>query len=415
MAQSTVDPAALSCCMCLEEVREPITIPCGHSYCSSCIHSHRDRARKKFCCTDGQLPCVVCCTDQHQAGGQRPGELPARRALLLHSLQHKETNLKNLQQEAQDISRSAQRALQQSGESFTQMALLLEKRRSEVERWIRSQEETQLSRVQELQDQLQQDVSELKRSLSELDTLALTQDHNQYCPPLDTDSQHTEFRIQTGPRKDFEDVSRAVSSLRDKLQLILEKAIVQNQEDLSPEPRCREDFLRYARDITLNPDTADPHLALSFGNRRAKFVFDKQRPTDDPDRFSVYQVLSREALTGRCYWELEWDGMVLIAAAYRDTQRDCEFGDNGNSWALDCQSKSYSFWFNKVRTEISCPVRSRRIGVYLDHNAGILSFYCVQGQTMKLLHRVQTQFTQPLYAGVLVGFVSTAHFLKLKS
>uniref|UniRef100_A0A8C6S9G0 TRIM8/14/16/25/29/45/65 coiled-coil region domain-containing protein n=1 Tax=Neogobius melanostomus TaxID=47308 RepID=A0A8C6S9G0_9GOBI len=214
-------------------------------------------------------------------------------------LQHKETELKMLQQEAQDISRSAQTAVQRSGDSFREMVLLLEKRRSEVEQQIRSEQETHLRRVQELQDQLQQDVTELKRSISELDTLSLTADHNQFilrCPPLSTHTKETEARIQTGPRLDFEDVTRALSELRDKLQLIL------TEFKLSlTEPITREDFLRYARDITLDPNTGYPN---------------------HPDRFSVWQVLSREELTGRCYWELEWSGDVEVAAAYKDTERN---------------------------------------------------------------------------------------------
>ncbi|PWA23285.1 hypothetical protein CCH79_00021028, partial [Gambusia affinis] len=55
--------------------------------------------------------------------------------------------------------------------------------------------------------------------------------------------------------------------------------------------------------------------------------------------------------------------------------------------------QSRSIW-----TPISGPVSSR-VGVYLDHRAGILSFYSVS-ETMTLLHRVQTRFTEPLLAGV---------------
>ncbi|CAI5674633.1 unnamed protein product [Oreochromis niloticus] len=45
--------------------------------------------------------------------------------------------------------------------------------------------------------------------------------------------------------------------------------------------------------------------------------------------------------------------------------------------------------------------RKKRIGVYLDHSAGVLSFYWIS-KTMTLLHKVQTTFIQLLYAGLSV-------------
>uniref|UniRef100_A0A8C6TAQ6 Uncharacterized protein n=1 Tax=Neogobius melanostomus TaxID=47308 RepID=A0A8C6TAQ6_9GOBI len=437
-------PEDVSCDVCTGRKLKALRscLQCVASYCERHLQPHHDSAafqrhqlvapshtlqenlcsehnevKKMFCRTDQQLLCVVCCMDQHKGHdtvstaaerAQRQAQLPNRRTLLLQSLQHKETELKRLQQEAQDISRSAQTAVQRSGDSFREMVLLLEKRRSEVEQQIRSEQETHLRRVQELQDQLQQDVTELKRSISELDTLSLTADHNQFilhCPPLSTHTEESESRIQTGPRLDFEDVTRAVSELRDKLQLIL------TEFKLSfTEPITREDFLRYARDITLDPNTAYTCLSLSDGNRRATCV-SKQGYPDHPDRFSIAQVLSREELTGRCYWELEWSGAVFVAAAYKDTERNCVFGKNDKSWALVCLGSGYSFYYNKVELKLSGQVGSR-IGVYLDHSAGALSFYSVQDQTMKLLHRVETKFTRPLHAGVSFASGATAHFLK---
>uniref|UniRef100_A0A8C6T094 Uncharacterized protein n=1 Tax=Neogobius melanostomus TaxID=47308 RepID=A0A8C6T094_9GOBI len=439
-------PGDVSCDVCTGRKLKAVSscLQCLVSYCETHLQPHRNVAvlqrhqlvapsdklqenlcsehnelKKLFCRTDQQIICSLC-VDQHQGHdtvssaaerAHRQKQVEAKRALLQQNLQHKETEQERLRQEAQDISRSAQTAVQRSGDSFREMALLLEKRRSEVEQQIRSEEQIQLKQVQELQDQLQRDVTELKRSISELDTLSLTPDHNQFlllCPSLSTDSEKTESRLQTRPRTDFEDVTRAVSALKDQLQLSL-------REFTMFEPRSREDFLRYASDVTLDPNTANKRLSLSDGNRRAT-VSNEQSYPDHPERFVNHvQVLSTEGLTGRCYWEVEWSGnySVFIAVSYRDIKRhgtinECVFGFNDQSWSLCCDKNSYSFFFNGVQSKVSGPI-SGRIGVYLDHSAGALSFYSVKDKTMSLLHRVQTTFTQPLFAGVSRFSVCSAH------
>ncbi|XP_049888308.1 tripartite motif-containing protein 16-like protein, partial [Epinephelus moara] len=185
-----------------------------------------------------------------------------------------------------------------------------------------------------------------------------------------------------------------------------------------PEPKTRAGFLKYSREITLDPNTAHTKLLLSEGNRKATVMGKKQSYSSHPDRFTEnWQVLSRESLTGHCYWEVEWrGGGVGVAVTYKNISRSGDesvFGCNDKSWVLDCRKTCYKFWYNNISTPVSGP-QSSRVGVYLDHSAGILSFYSVS-ELMTLLHRVQTTFTQPLYAGLRLPwpFGDTAEFCKL--
>ncbi|XP_058872416.1 neoverrucotoxin subunit alpha-like [Acipenser ruthenus] len=154
--------------------------------------------------------------------------------------------------------------------------------------------------------------------------------------------------------------------------------------------------------LTLDPNTAYRYLCLSEGNKKVTWRGENQRcPDDHPERFESWaQVLCREGLFGtRCYWEIEWSvAWADIGVTYKGISRkggdgSCRIGFNKKSWSLS----NYSAWHNNNETAITAP-RSPRIGVYLDFNAGTLSFYGVS-DTMTLLHRFQTTFTEPLYPG----------------
>ncbi|XP_062399836.1 NACHT, LRR and PYD domains-containing protein 12-like isoform X2 [Sardina pilchardus] len=173
---------------------------------------------------------------------------------------------------------------------------------------------------------------------------------------------------------------------------------------IKPGPR------KYACELTLDPNTVRRTLSLSEGNRKVTHV-DQQPYPDHPERFDYYpQVLCREGLTGRCYWEAVWSGGVVeIAVAYKSTPRregseqSSVFGSNAKSWSLHCSGNSYTARHNSKETAIPVPsYRSSRVGVYLDWPAGTLSFYSVSSNTLTHLHTVHSTFTEPLYPGFFV-------------
>uniref|UniRef100_A0A096MH86 RING-type domain-containing protein n=1 Tax=Poecilia formosa TaxID=48698 RepID=A0A096MH86_POEFO len=76
-----------------------------------------------------------------------------------------------------------------------------------------------------------------------------------------------------------------------------------------PEPKSRAGFLRYSYEINLDPNTAHTRLE---GNRKVKVMNQDQSYSNHPDRFTNwYQVLSRESLPGRCYWEIRKKGGIV--------------------------------------------------------------------------------------------------------
>ncbi|CAI5681734.1 tripartite motif-containing protein 16-like [Oreochromis niloticus] len=404
------------------------------------ICSRHDEVMKIFCRTDQQSICYLCLMDEHKGHETVPAaaertekqkELEVRRLNIQQRIQEREKDVKLLQQEVEAINGSADKAVEDSEKMFTELIRLIQKRSSDVKQQVRSQQETEVSRVKELQEKLEQEIAELKRKDGELEQLSHTEDHNQFLhnyPSLSALSESTHSSsINIRPLSYFEDVTAAVSETRDKLQDILREewtniSLTVTEEDVllsPPEPKTRAGFLKYSHEITLDPNTANTHLLLSEGNRKVTFMNQLLSYSDHPDRFTLYcQVLSRESLTGRCYWEVEWRGRVCVAVAYKNIKRagsinECAFGYNDKSWSLYCDTNNYIFWHNNVHTSISGP-RSSRVGVYLDHRAGILSFYSVS-ETMTLLHRVQTTFTQPLYAGLYpVIYGDTAELIKVK-
>uniref|UniRef100_A0A3B3DN53 NACHT domain-containing protein n=1 Tax=Oryzias melastigma TaxID=30732 RepID=A0A3B3DN53_ORYME len=182
------------------------------------------------------------------------------------------------------------------------------------------------------------------------------------------------------------------------------------------DPHFRLDTLRYEETIrrhtyscclTIDTNTVNRNLKLSDNNRKVTFEKELQSYPDHPDRFDHwYQLLCRDGLTGRCYWEVEWTNRVSITVSYRGIRRkgntnDCFFGENNQSWSLICTDyDGFYVWHNNNKTPVCSSVSSSlRVAVYVDYPGGILSFFRVSSDSLIHLHTFNTTFTEPLYPG----------------
>ncbi|XP_063816649.1 E3 ubiquitin/ISG15 ligase TRIM25-like isoform X2 [Pseudophryne corroboree] len=168
-------------------------------------------------------------------------------------------------------------------------------------------------------------------------------------------------------------------------------------------PRVRDEFLQYYRDISLDPDTAHHNLCLMQGNRRVLCKLQPQAYPEHPGRFNHYtQVLGREPMAhGRHYWEVCLSGnRVNLGVTYHDISRKghqsyCLAGRNSQSWCLEWNSTRCYAWHDGQRVLVATG-QQEKLGIFLDWDAGSLSFHEVS-DNMLLLHQFHASFIQPVY------------------
>ncbi|XP_023182574.1 E3 ubiquitin/ISG15 ligase TRIM25-like, partial [Xiphophorus maculatus] len=148
------------------------------------ICSKHDEVMKMFCRTDQKCICYLCTMDEHKGHEtvsaaaertERQRKLEERRGNIQQRIQDREKDVKLLQQEVEAINHSVDKTVEDSEKIFTQLIRLLQKRSSDVKQQIRSQQETEVSRVKDVQEKLEQEITELKRKDAELEQLSHTE------------------------------------------------------------------------------------------------------------------------------------------------------------------------------------------------------------------------------------------------
>ncbi|XP_022520308.2 E3 ubiquitin/ISG15 ligase TRIM25 isoform X1 [Astyanax mexicanus] len=440
------DKATKSCLVCLASFCETHLKPHyesptfkRHKLVQACknlqdkICPHHDKLEEIYCRTDQKFICSLCVLTGHR--GHDTASIAAQRAekqsqmkemqrKSMQRIQEKEKKVQDLKQAVDTLKCTSQVAVEECERIFTDLLLSVEQKCSEVIELIRTQEKTELDQAEGLLEQLEQEIADLKRKHSDLEQLSYTEDHISFLQSFQ--SLYTAFKAKDTNRMtinqniSFEGVRKSLSEMKERLDEFCKKefnrispCVAKVQMVLPFEPKTRDEFLQYFCHLSLDPNTANEALCLSENNRKVTRSGGLTQYPYHPERFDAYgQVLCKESVSGRSYWEVEWSrgGWVYISVTYRGISRkgrgvECWFGHNNQSWSLECSS-TLSIWHNNIQTKIPC-LLSFRIGVFVDQHAGTLSFYSVS-DTMTLLHRVQTTFTEPLYPGFWVNALASA-------
>ncbi|MGH0123477.1 UNVERIFIED_CONTAM: hypothetical protein FKN15_022702 [Acipenser sinensis] len=424
MAESNilVSHDQFSCSVCLELLKDPVTIPCGHSYCMGCIKNcwdQTDHTGVYSCpqCRETFTPRPVLCRNtvlaevagefkrrrinpppaQSYAG---PGDVPcdfctgkkfkAVKSCLTCLASYCETHVKP----------------HYEGAVFKRHKLIIaigdleQKLCAEHQRLCEVFCRTDQTCICLLCSQIEHKSHDTVSAEAEWTG---KQNFQSLCAPPEAGDLPS---VTVNTDISFGAVRKAVSELKDHIEDFCKGELVK----ITTTDSCQ---------LTLDPNTAYRELCLSEGNRKVTCRRETQRYPDHSERFDCWlQVLCREGLSGtRCYWEIECSGGgAFIGVTYKGISRkggdhSCGLGYNDKSWSVYWSDSFCTALHNNNQTAITAP-RSPRIGVYLDFNAGTLSFYGVS-DTMTLLHRFQTTFTEPLYPGYYIYSDSSVTICKL--
>ncbi|XP_037609335.1 tripartite motif-containing protein 16-like [Sebastes umbrosus] len=405
MAQQGIqmDGEKLCCSICLDLLKDPVTISCGHNYCMSCIKSHWDEEDPKE---------IYSCPQCRQTFGPRPALV--RNTMLADLVEElKKTGLQAAPADHCYAGPGDVVCDFCTGRKLKALKSCLQCLVSYCEQHLQPHYEVVPLKKHKLVDPSKKLQENICTRHNEVMKIFCRTDQQCICYLCSMDEHKGHDTVSAAA--EMTEKQKELGASRQKIQQRIQNREKDVTEDVllpQPEPKTRDEFLKYSCQITLALNTAHKHMVYYSTRETAKCSYNQLSQYCHPDSFTDWsQVLCRQSLTGRCYWEVEWKGRDLfVAVAYKNISRagrESAFGNNDKSWALECFDDGYyDFRYNNITTTISGP-QSSRVGVYLDHSAGILSFYSVS-ETMTLLHRVQTTFTQPLYAGFGVHYGGSA-------
>ncbi|XP_044160715.1 E3 ubiquitin/ISG15 ligase TRIM25-like [Bufo gargarizans] len=357
-----------------------------------------------YCPQDTVCLCVSCCLVGEHRGHQVElldeasekkkkklrkylEKLNPQKAKILTKLQNLQDRQRNIQEKASDKRKNVRKLFMDIKE---QLEMAEKKALSEISR----QDEKIVSQISDLIKKLEIEEDELSRKMRHVEEMCHVTDPIRLLQESDiTVCGHGDDEVTGGDGGE----GRSEDDLD---EVLISLTLHRSMRDIVT--NVTSELGLHVPDILLDEDTANEYVNISEDLKTATETEEQNRPKS-PGRFQDdAEVLSRCGLSsGRHYWEVEWDqkGRCGIGMSYPSIEREGDesgIGYNGKSWCLDMFDAGCEVYHRSVGSPLSVDTTCPRLGVFLDCEAGRLSFYQLC-DPIRHLHTFTASFSEPLH------------------
>ncbi|XP_030262442.1 tripartite motif-containing protein 16-like [Sparus aurata] len=453
-------PEEVLCDSCMDSPSKALKscLTCLVSYCQAHLRPHLENAKfqnhrlvdplhdidcrtcevhqlplERFCLMDGCCVCADCQKQEHEghtaasvgeARAQIEAELQKKQEEISQSAAAADKAIGKLQSNNDLIKSSVQEVCVIVEQQFTRLQTAVEEARKGAAEVLQGEQRQALRQAEGIQAHLEQRQTELMKNLAQMNKLSRNKSDvdflQEYCewkkgvadvcvPTVYlTRMDHLNSYVQVVTDATDELCDLILSSYREKLNLIWENGTKSPKPEAQPsplpDPEIREDFLKYKRSLTFDPDTTHHFLRVREDNRKLTNTSPWQHSYPaHPARFEYWrQAMTSDSLyQGRHYIEAELSGEgAHVGVTYKSIDRKGEqstscITGNDFSWCVGRNSRGFFSWHAGVETPLEVG-DAQRVGLYVDFHRGCVCFYDVTGD-MRLLHKYFADFMEPLY------------------